>query len=602
MRITRRSFITGVAALPLIRALDAGAAAPGRLHGHSLLGKVKYAPGFAHFAYVNPTAPKGGRVVLGAGGGFDSFNDQIEKGDPAPVGEYIYDTLMTGSLDEGSTHYGLLAEWLEEPEDSTWVTFKLRDQARFHDGSKVTADDVAWTLETLKTKGDPRWRQYYANISGAKALAPDLVRFDFDQKGNRELSFIVGQMPVLPKAWWASRDFGRSGTDDKPLGSGPYRIGRFETNRFIEFERVKDYWAADLPTRKGTQNFDLIRIEYFADDTVMFEAFKAGSIDFRAENSSLNWATKYDFPAVKEGRVKKRELRTEGPKPVQAFCLNLRRAKFADRRVRQAFALAFDFEWTNKKFYYEQYARPSSYFQGSPDLMAQGVPTGEELALLEPFRQQLPPELFTQPFALPVTDGSGNIRGQLRQARELLEAAGCKLVAGKLLAPDGQPFTAEFLSSSELQGRIILPYVENLKKLGIDASFRVVDGPQYIARVVDQKPDFDIILWSVANSESPGNEQRNFWSSSAADMQGSRNRAGVRDSVVDTLIEKLIFAPDRARLAAACRALDRVLLWQWYLVPQLYTPFERLAWWDRFGHPDPLPGRNHGFPDIWWAK
>lgn len=611
MKITRRSFAKMSAAaaasfaapglLPGLARADQGAPVL-RAHADSLVGVPRYPPDFPHFGFVNPDAPKGGVVRQAASGGFDSFNPFIVKGDAATGAGLVYESLMAGSLDEGSTHYGLLAMWFEHPEDDSWVAFKLRPEARWWDGRPVTAEDAIWTLETLKEKGDPFYRLYYANVTEARDLGGGVVRFDFDQSGNRELPHIMGQLRVLPKHWWEARDFTESALEPM-MGSGPYRVSAFEANRFVEYDRVEDYWGADLPVNIGQNNFDKLRWEYFRDATAAFEAFKSGAIDFRAENSASNWAEKYNFPAVKRGDVVQREINLEGPKRVQTFAFNLRRRKFRDLRVRKAISLQFDFEWTNRTIFFDQYARPSSFFQGSADLMPEGEPTGAELALLEPFRADLPPEVFGPAYEPPQSDGSGRNRRALRQSTKLLKEAGWSVVDGKLVDVTGEPFKLRFLiaQSGTSQSRVLDPFLQNLKRLGMDAEIEERDDAQFIRRVFqDPSHDWDMVVHGVGNSESPGNEQREFWGTEAASAVGSRNRTGFSSPAVDRLIETIVFAKDREELAAASRALDRVLTHSHAMILQLYTPFERIAHWNRFGHPEPLPSRNIGFPRVWW--
>lgn len=610
-RLTRRDFAaslsgaTAALALPRIAGAQASAQSSAesgvhRSHGASLIGELKYGPDFEHFDYVNPGAPKGGVARMATQSNFDSFNPFIVKGDsPQDVG-VIFEALMTPSLDQGSTEYGLLAEWIEYPEDFSWASFRLRDGARWHDGEPVTVDDVIFSLNVLVEKGHPRYRFYYANVTGARDMGDRVVRFDFDQTGNRELPHIMGQLVILPKHWWEGRAFDESSLDP-PLGSGPYRVGAFETGRFVEYERVGDYWGADLPVNVGRHNIDRIRYEVFLDADAAFEAFKSGQFDFREENSASIWAQQYGFPAVKKGLVKREEVVTEGPKTVQAFALNMRREKFQDPAVRRAITLAFDFERTNQAVYFGQYARPSSYFQGTESLTPSGPPTGAELAMLEEVRDEVPPEVFGPVWTPPVTDGSGRNRDQINEARQILKDAGYEVRDGALIGKDGEPFEIEFLSASDSQARVINPFILNLEKLGIRATLSIVDGPQYIRRVAqDPEHDWDMIIWQVANSESPGNEQREFWGSETADRIGARNVGGVEDPAVDALIERIIFAEDRDELEAASKALDRVLTWRYYMIPQLYTPFERIAWWDRYGHPDPFPPSDPGFPTVWW--
>lgn len=612
MAITRRRFGAlglgaGLAAAAPWRLKAQGAvegAADGviRTHGGSLVGKLKYPEDFAHFDYVNPDAPKGGVARQATASAFDSFNPFIVRGDPPTGIGVVFESLLTPSLDEGSTHYGLLAEWEEHPADDAWVSFRLRDEARWHDGRPITVEDVIWSFETLVAKGAPLYRFYYKNVVSARDLGDRVVRFDFDQTGNRELPHIMGQLTVLPKHWWEDgRDFEAGGLEP-PLGSGPYKVGAFESGRFVEYERVPDYWGAGLPVNVGANNFDRLRYEIFLDASAQLDAFRAGQIDYREEFSAQNWAERYDFAAVRDGRVKRDEVSLDGLKRVQFFAMNLRRPKFQHIDTRRALSIAFDFEWTNKTIYFDQYARPSSYFQGGDDLQPSGPPEGLELEMLEPFRGQVPEEVFGAPYAPPVTDGSGRNRRGLRDAARLLESAGWRPGAdGVLLSAAGEPFEIEFLSAQDTQGRVIGPYIDNLATLGIRATFRVVDGPQYVRRVSqDPNFDFDMIIFGVNNSESPGNEQREYWGSEAADRMGSRNVSGVKDPAVDALIERIVFAENRETLAAASRALDRVLTHSRYTVLQLYTPFERLAWWDVFGHPEPLPSRSLGFPSVWW--
>lgn len=603
MRITRRDFsILSLSAASMAATRPAFAADEGviRSHGASLIGELKYGPNFHHFDYVNPDAPKGGTAKLATQGGFDSFNPFIVKGDPPTGIGVVFNTLMTTSLDQGSTEYGLLAEWFEHPDDYSWASFRLRDEAKWHDGVPITVDDVIFSLNILLEKGHPQYKFYYANVVEAVDLGDRVVRFNFDVKNNRELPHIMGQLTILPKHWWKDRAFDESSLEP-PLGSGPYKIGAFEAGRYIEYERVADYWAANLPVNRGKYNFDTIRYEIFLDGEAAFEGFKSGEFDYRAENSASKWAQQYEFPAAKKGLVTQEEIAEEGPKRIQTFAFNLRRPQFQDRKVREAIKLAFDFERTNATVYFDQYARPRSFFQGTESLMATGAPTGAELAILEELRGQIPVEVFGSHYEAPKTDGSGRNRRQLRAAGKLLAEAGWSIRNGALVGPDDKAFTIEFLTASDAQSKVLNPFIKNLKTLGIDATMRVVDGPQYIRRIAqDPAFDWDMIISGVANSESPGNEQREFWGSEAATRVGARNVGGVQDPAVDALIDKIIFAKDRAELEAASNALDRVLTWNHYMIMQLYTPYERIAYWDRFGHPDPLPPRSIGFPTYWW--
>lgn len=586
-------------ALLLISSGAARADESGTSHGWSLFGDLKYPPDFKRFDYVNPDAPKGGTLRLSAVGGFDSLNPFILKGDAATGSSMIYDRLLTGSYDEAGAEYGLLAKSVEAAEDFSWVEFTLRPEARWHDGKPVTPEDVVFSFNILREKGAPVYRFYYANVKSVTKAGAHGVRFEFDTAGNRELPLIMGQLPILPAHYWKGRDF-EATTLEPPLGSGPYRIGKVDANRSITLERVKDYWGKDLAVNVGAHNFDQIVFEYYRDDTVALEAFKANNFDMRNETSAKNWATAYDFPAAKQGKVTLAELETRNAEPMQGFLFNIRKSKFSDPRVRLAFNYAFDFEWANKNLFYGQYARSSSYFQNS-ELAASALPDAAELALLEPFRAQLPPEVFTSIYKPPSTDGSGNNRDNLREAQRLLAEAGWQVKNGGLTnTTSGEKMQVEFLLDQPNFERIVSPYVRSLERLGVKASIRVIDTAQYQNRT--DAYDFDIVIGGIANSLSPGNEQREYWSSAAADRPGSRNMIGVNSPVVDALIDKIIFAEDRAALVAASRALDRVLLWGHYLVPQWHSPVSRIAYWNVIDYPRPTPDYNIGFPDLWWYK
>ena len=551
-------------------------------HGLTLLDKLKYPAGFKHLDYVNPAAPKGGTLRRFTIGTFDSFNPYIIKGNPSAGVSQVYETLMTSPLDEISAEYGLIAKSVEVPADLSYATFTLRPEARFHDGSPVTADDVIWTFETLKNDGAPFYRFYYKNIARAVKLGPHKVKFEFTGPPNRELPQITGQLPVMSKKWWSTRDFTKTSLEP-PMGSGPYRIGAFEPGRFVEIDRVKDWWGANLPINVGRNNFDRIRYDYYRDQTVALEAFKSGRYDIRNENASLVWATGYDFPARKDGRVKLEEVRHARPTGMQAFVFNIRREQFQDPVLRQAMAYAFDFEWSNEHLFYGQYARTSSYFSNS-ELAATELPSKAELALLEPWRGRIPDEVFTTVYSPPSTDGSGNIRSNLRIALRLLKQAGYKIEDNALISPKtGKPVIFEILLVSPAFERIVAPFAQNLKRLGIVANVRTVDQSQYINRI--RSFDYDMIVGGAGQSESPGNEQRDYWSSDAADREGSRNTIGIKNPAVDALIDRIVDAPDRKSLVAATRALDRVLLWNHYVIPQWHVRMDRLAYWDRFGIP-----------------
>ena len=567
-------------------------------HGIAMHGDLKYPPDFKHFDYVNPKAPKGGTVRLEAIGTFDSFNPFIIKGSPAAGIGRIYESLMAGSADEPFSEYGLLAESITVPRDRSWVAFKLRAEARWHDGKPVTADDVIWTFEALITKAVPFYRGYYGDVKKVEKVDERTVRFTFGRGTNRELPLILGQLVVLPKHYWAERDFTRT-TLEPPLGSGPYRIGAFEPGRDVEYERVEDYWGKDVPVNVGRDNFDRIRHDYYRDGTVSVEAFKAGEYNYRAENSSKNWATAYDFPALRQGLVKKEEIPHDRSAGMQAFAFNTRRALFQDRTVREALAYAFDFEWSNRTLFYGQYERTRSYFDNS-ELAATGLPSPAELAILGPYRGLLSKEVFTKAYKPPANDGSGRIRANLREASKLLRKAGWNIdkTTRKLThKATGRTLAFEILLVSPLFERIVLPFAKNLSRLGITATVRTVDSAQYRRRLDDF--DFDVVIGSWGQSLSPGNEQRDLWGSDFADRPGSRNLMGLKDPVVDALIEGLINAPDRKSLVNHVRALDRVLQWGHWLIPQWHIPYDRLVYWDRFGRPKVTPTQGVQF-DTWW--
>lgn len=581
-------------AVPAARAADS----TGPAHGIAMHGDLKYGPGFTHFDYVNPDAPKGGELRLFGLGSFDSFNPFIIKGNPDDGSGSIYDTLLTASADEPSSEYGLLAESIETPADRSWVIFRLRQEARWHDGKPVTADDVLWSFDTLRSKGRPHYRAYYANVDKAEKLDDRTVKFTFKPGENRELPLILGQLAVLPRHYWQRREFDAT-TLDPPLGSGPYRIGPFEAGRWSTYERVPDYWGKDLPVNRGRYNFDRIRHDYYRDFTVATEALKAGAYDLKLENSAKEWATAYDdLPAVRDGRLKKDPIANSRPAGLQGYAFNLRRPLFQDRRVRRAIGYALDFEWANRTLFYGQYTRTRSYFDNS-ELAATGVPQGAELALLEPLRGKVPDEVFTTEYQPPVTDGSGNMRDNLRQAYELLKAAGWTVdpKTKKLVDAQGQPLEFEILLVDPAYERITLPFAKNLERLGITAKVRTVDPAQYQRRI--DSFDFDVVMQVWPQTLSPGNEQRNYWSSTFADQPGSYNVLGLKDPAVDALVEQVIAAPDRAGLVARVRALDRVLQWGFYAVPNWYIGYDRYVYWDKFGQPAVVPAQGAQI-DAWW--
>ena len=571
-------------------------AAPAASHGLSIHGDLKYGPGFTHFAYVNPQAPKGGSVTLAAIGTFDNLNPFILKGVPAAGIAMTFDTLTVTSSDEPASEYGLVAETIETPPDRSWVAFTLRPTARFHDGSPITVEDVRWTFDTLRTKGHPLYRSYYAQVASAEQTGPRTVRFSFKAGDNRELPVIVGQLPVLSKAYWAGRDFTKT-TLEPPLGSGPYRVETLEPGRSITYRRVKDYWAASLPVNVGRFNFDTIRYDYYRDDTVALEAFKGGAYDFRQEPSSKNWATAYDVSAVRDGRIRKEQIANEVPTGMQGFVFNTRRAIFRDPRVREALSVAFDFEWSNAHLFYGAYARTASYFSNS-ELASRGLPGPDELAVLTPLRGRIPDEVFTREYQPPST-ASGGMRPNVVRALALLKQAGWVVRNLRLVNVEtGRPMEFEILLDDPNFERITLPFVKNLERLGVTARVRTVDAAQYEYRV--KQFDFDMTVALFAQSLSPGNEQVDFFASVSADTPGSRNLAGIRDPAVDTLIDLVIAAPDRASLVARTRALDRVLLAGHYMIPHFHITAFRVAHWDRFGRPALAPKNEIGF-DTWWV-
>ncbi|MDB5380963.1 MAG: transporter substrate-binding protein [Rhodospirillales bacterium] len=585
---------TGLAATPSGRPGPDGVT---RTHALSLLGAPALPRDFPHWPWVNPDAPKGGEIVLTALGSYDSLNSFILRGTAAVGLGNIYDTLLKESADEGSTEYAHLAAEIELPADRMWVAFTLHEQARWHDGRPITSEDVVWTFNTLRTSGRPTYRGYWADVRECVAEGPRRVVFRFTSAENRELPLILGQLAVLPKHFWERRDFSRP-LLETPLGSGPYRIERFETGRGIIYQRVENYWGRDLPTMRGTNNWDRIRYEYYRDTTVAFEAFKAGQIDFRQENSARDWATGYDFPAMRRGLVKREEIRHEIPTGMQSFAMNHRRPLFQDARVRRAMIEVFDFEWMNTNLFFGSYTRTNSYFSNS-EFAATGLPAGDELAVLEPFRAQLPATLFTEEYRLPVTDGSGNNREGLRRALVLLREAGWTVRDRRLVNAQGQPFEFEILIQGATFERIALPYVQTLERLGITARVRTVDPAQYQVRI--DAFDYDMTVDSMGQSLSPGNEQRDFFTCEKARENGSQNVTGICNPVVDALVEQVVNAPDRAALVARTRALDRVLLWGNHVIPQWHLRSFRIAWWDKFGKPARNPKYGIGL-DSWWIE
>jgi microcin C transport system substrate-binding protein len=567
------------------------------------MGSPRYPADFKHFDYVNPGAPKGGFVRFGQDGTYDSFNFIIPRGTAAAGITLIYDTLMSSSLDEVATEYGLLAEAVRYPEDFSSVTYRLRKEARWHDGQPVTPEDVVWTFENI-TKLSPNYRFYYRHVTKAEKTGEREVTFTFDAPGNRELPQIVGQLVVLPKHWWTGKDAQgnardiNAGTLEPPLGGGAYRIKSFVPGRTVVYERVADYWGAKVPAKVGSENFDEIRYEYYRDETVELEAFKAGHFDFRVESSARNWATAYDFPAKNEGRVILETFPDRARGVMQAFVPNLRREKFQDPRVRLALRYALDVEDMNRTLFFNQYKPIQSFFSGT-ELASSGLPTGKELAILETVKDQVPAEVFTTEYKVPVGGTEEARRANLREAVRLFRAAGFEVRDKQLVnTKTGEPFSIDFLLVSPAFERIVLFYKPALERLGIAVTVRVVDSSQYQNRV--RARDFDMIVTGWGQSLSPGNEQLDYWGSEAADREASRNYAGIKNPAIDALIKRVIFATDREELVAATKALDRVLLWNHYVVPTWTIDVTRTARWDRYARPEKLPDYSFGFPDIWW--
>ena len=612
-RATRasRSATAAAAALALLGGALLAAAAPAEAestvsHATSIREAPRYPADFPHYDHVNPGAPKGGTVRRASvGSTFDSLNPFIVKGNAAAGAGLLFDTLTEDSPDEATASYGLLAEWIEVADDGSWTTYWLRPEARFHDGSPVTPADVVFSLEILESKGHPFYRGYYGSVAAVEPVDGDTpsgprrgVRFRFAEGMNQELPSILGQLPVLSRADWEGKDFSET-TFVPPLGSGPYLVeeGSIDPGRSITYRRNPDYWARDLPVNVGRHNFDRIRYDYYRDATVAVEAFKAGEYDFRRENSSKRWATGYDGPALEAGLLRQELMSHRLPAGMQSFVFNTRREKFRDPQVREALGHAFDFEWTNRHLFYGQYERSPSFFSNS-ELASSGPPTQAELAILEPFRDRLPERVFTTGYEPPRTDLGGGIRQNLRRASALLRDAGWTIRDGRLVEEStGAPVEFEMLLVNPDFERVVLPFGKNLERLGVRMTVRTVDPAQYTRRISDF--DFDMIVGSFGITLSPGNEQRDYWGSAAADLPGSRNLAGTRDPVVDELVELVISAPDRETLVDRSRALDRVLLWSHYVIPNWHLNAFRVAYWDLFGRPETRPAYGLGF-DTWW--
>lgn len=584
-----------------------------RSHALTILGTPQLPADFPYFPYVNPQAPKGGTITFAMTGSFDGFNPYILRGNAAiglgatwqpgvggtaagTAGGHVWESLLVPSADEVATAYGHLAETIELAPDGMWVAFEIRPEARFSDGSAVTAQDVVWTFNTLMEKGRPSVRVAYQDVKDAVAEGERRVVFHFKSNKNRELPLLVGGLPVLPMKWWATRDFSKPLTEP-PLGSGPYKVDKFELGRSVSYVRDPNWWARDRPTGRGLANFDTVKIEYFRDPTVAFQAFKAGQIDYRQENISKQWATGYDFPAVTSGLVTKAEIPHELPIGIQGWLFNTRRPQFADRRVREALGQLFDFQWMNKNLFFGVYDRTTSYF-GNTAQEAKGLPDPGELTLLEPFKDAIAPEVLTQPFSLAVTDGSGNNREGLKRALTLLEQAGWKIRDRKLVDASGKQMAFTILLSDPSLERIALPYQQWVQRLGVEVSVRTVDPAQF-ERLTDDY-DFDMTTMIYPGSELPGNELRDEFSCEGGKIQGGANLAGICDKAVDAMVQHAIDATDRATLATAGRALDRLLLTGWYMVPNWHDSKFKIATWRRFGHPD-VKIRDGFVLDSWWV-
>lgn len=630
MRMPLRSIVAAAAVLLSFWMTPdhASAEEPKCHHALSLVGEPKFGPDFKNFDWVNPDAPKGGTLRQWAEGTFDTLNPFSDKGVKAAGLGLIFDSLFTPSPDEPSTQYALIAECASYPADYSSVTFRLRPEAKFQDGEPITPEDVIFSFNEFK-RVNPFYAFYYKNVIKAEKTGDHQVTFTFDAKGNRELPMIVSEISVVAKHYWEGKD--KSGrqrdlsltTVEPPLGSGAYKVKYVDTGRKIIYERVSDYWAKDLPVMRGQENFDLLEYTYYRDRTPAFEDFKTGKIDLWVENQASAWAMQYQFDALKKGLVKKEAIPVKRVAPMQAFVFNLRRKQFQDPRVRHAFNLLFNFEEANKKLFFNLYQRVGSFFENS-ELQSKGLPEGRELEILNEVRSEVPPEVFTTEWKNPVNSQDGDYRKHQQEALKLFEAAGWKLASETVDDPscgffckltraiglssartarvlrnaNGEQMTAEFLISGDTFERIILPYAKDLEALGIKATVRAVDSAQYKQR--EDNRDFDIIIDTFSQSNSPGNEQRDFWGSAAADKNGSRNTAGIKNPAVDKLVDKIVFAKDRAELVAATHALDRVLLWNFYVVPHWYYPYERLAYWDIFGRPEKLPSQTSAPMQVWW--
>ncbi len=566
-------------------------------HGVAIFGDLKYPENFTHFDYVNPDAPKGGKVTLGASGTFDTFNPYIIKGTPAIGSTLLHCTLLENSADEPDSMYSYLAEKIQVDPDHKGVTFTLRDNAKFSDGKPVTVDDVIFSFNTLREKGIPIFAQYYKDVKDVKKLDAHRVRFEFTTDKNKELPNILGQFPIFSKQFYASHSFEKADLT-KPVGCGPYTIESYKPGQLVSYVRVPNWWAENIPSQKGLNNFDIDYV-YYRDQNVMFEAFKGGDYDFRSENIAKNWETGYKIPSVKEGKIILKEAENQLPIGAQVFSMNTRRPIFKDRSVREAITKAFDFEWANKNFFFNAYTRSKSYFNNSP-LAASGLPEGEELEVLEPFKDQLPKEVFTEVFTLPTTDGKGRDRALINNASKILRDGGWVIKDGKRVnEKTGEELTFELLLNDPSYERIALALQRNLAALGIRMTTRTVTPSEYALRVGNY--DYDMIFSIIPQGETPGNEQRNFWASPYADLKEGFNFSGIKNPVVDKLVELIITSDDRETLKARTKALDRVLLWEYYAVPTYHSKLSRYAYWNKFDMPKVKPKDGVGFR-TWWVK
>jgi microcin C transport system substrate-binding protein len=581
-------------------------------HAAALGGEPKYAAGFDHFDYVNPDAPKGGRVVFGAVGGYDTFNPVLPSGESAPGTSIVavsplYETLLTRSMDEAdiSAEYGLIAEAIKYPDDYSSVTFRINAAAKWHDGMPISPEDVIWSFET-QTELNPNIGFYYSSVTGAEKTGEREVTFTFDETGNRELPKILGGLSILPKHWWTgqnadgeARDITKS-TLEPPLGSGPYRISDFQSGRFITYERVEDAWAADLNVNVGKHNFDLLRYDMYKDSTVIVEAFKAGETDWRTENSASNWVNRYNVAARERGDIILETKPDTASGVMQGYVMNTRSDIFKDRRVREALIKVFDFGTLNRTLLSDLYLQPKSYFSGT-ELASEGLPSEGELKFLEPLRGQIPDKIFTEEYELPITGSESAMRQNWRAALNLLKEAGWELNSSRKLVntATGQPMVIRFADyASPLNEKTVLALKKDFSRIGVEIEYLPTDIPTYINK--RNSFDYDMMVVAWGQSLSPGNEQRGYWGSQSATREGSRNFAGISDPAIDSLIESIIFAENREDLVYATRALDRVLLAGHYVIPQFFYPFDRFARWNIFSHPEPLPEYSVGFPDIWW--